>query len=279
MLSLVFTCILMLVALLVFSHYSTANLLADYESPLNMALLRAPKQTYSDQVVNLWIDKTWRKDGRRVPCRYERRNPQKQAKLLIIYSHGNAENLQDCIQFMRETCVALDCDMVSWDMSGYGLNEADKFERSAEGINLTLRTVVAAMQETYGYKPNEILLWGFSISTGPTLAIASESLEWKGVICVAPFTSILNVVRDMTNDTISQLFQERWDNVAAIQKVQSPILLIHGQFDQLVNVSHSETLKRTAPHAKLVILPKMGHATFNWTELWHQVKTWCAEIP
>jgi len=256
--------------------YCSPTLMMDLQAPLNLALLRAPAQSYSDQVVNLWVEKSWRHDGKRIPCRIERYKPNQNAAMIILYSHSNGENLLSCIQFMREACSALHCDMLAWDYSGYGLNEADKDERDAEGINMSLRAVAHTLQETYGYSNDQMVLWGYSLGTGPTLAVANDFPALKGVVCVAAFTSVQQVVEDWTHPNISQWITERWDNVRAIRSLECPILLIHGQNDTLVKVKHAEELKRASPQAQLVILPQTGHTLINWSDLFVHVQKWLA---
>jgi pimeloyl-ACP methyl ester carboxylesterase len=262
----------MLGILLLVGNLPTASPLVDLDSPLNMIMLRAPQQTYTDQLINIWVSKTWRHDGSRIPCRLEKYQVAS-SPYLIIYTHGSTENLLDCTQFMREGAQSLRTDMLAWEFSGFGLNDAEKFERTAEGMNLSLQTVMAYALDTLGYK--RILLWGHALGTGPALHVASERLEHvSGVICFAAFTSILDVVRDWTHPKIADLFEERWDNRLTIAKVSCPVLLLHGKNDTTISAHHSEELKRSLPSADLILLAKTGHTSFDWAEVLLHVSQW-----
>ena len=123
----------------------------DRTNPFNLVMYREPGSRYTDQLVNHWVDKPWRADGGRIPCRIERGAGEvlhNRDRTLIIYSHGQAENLLSCVQFMQKLAESLEVDTLCYDYSGYGLNPADSFERSEEGVNQTLRTIYDSLRYT-----------------------------------------------------------------------------------------------------------------------------------
>jgi len=280
--------VLLLVGVLIVVGVSPTKCLYDYDSPLNFVMFREPNNKYSDQLVNLWIDKSWRSDGKRIPCRIEYGYPYDtphEDRKLIIYSHGNAEDLLNCSQFTRELSESLHMDVVCWDYSGYGLNDIDRFERTAEGINLSLQTLVSHMVQQKGYKISNILLWGYSLGTGPSTHMASllsqRNTPAAGLILFGAYSSILDVVRDMSKDLtqkdLSQIFSERWNTKEIIGQVTSPILLMHGQSDGMIKSSHADTLHTKNPKAKLIKMPLSGHTTMNYGESIKEVKRWLTE--
>ncbi len=254
----------------------------DYDSPLNFFVYQEPSASYSDELVNLWVSKTWRNDGRRIPCRLETCAKPNPDKKLIIYSHGNAENLLLCSQFVRELAANLDSDVVAYDYSGYGLNDFDKFERTPEGINMTLQCVLDHLWESHGYSPTNTLIWGYSLGTGVSTYMASklskQSTPPRGLVLFGAYSSILDVVKDHVHPEIAKWFQERWDNKEAIRSVTCPILLMHGQSDSLIKVSHAETLAKANPRAKLYIHPNTGHTKFHFGETVKEVKKWLTNL-
>jgi pimeloyl-ACP methyl ester carboxylesterase len=247
-------------------------------------MFQEPNNKYSDQLVNLWIDKSWRSDGKRIPCRVEYGYPYdtpNSRRKLIIYSHGNAEDLLTCSQFIRELSDNLKMDVVAWDYSGYGLNEIDTFERSADGINLSLQTIIDYMIQQKGYHMSNILLWGYSLGTGPSTHMASVLSQRKtppaGLVLFGAYSSILDVVKDVTQQDLSKIFSERWNSKEVIQNVTSPILLVHGQSDGLIRPLHADTLHARNPKSKLIKMPGSGHTTLHFAESIKEVKRWLAE--
>jgi fermentation-respiration switch protein FrsA (DUF1100 family) len=52
--------------------------------------------------------------------------------------------------------------------------------------------------------------------------------------------------------------RDPFDNLAALRRFRGPILLLHGQRDDLIDKRQAEELQRAAPHAELHLLP-CGH--------------------
>jgi fermentation-respiration switch protein FrsA (DUF1100 family) len=271
----------LLVLLLVITG-SSDKCITDISSPLNFIMFQEPRNKYSSQLVNIWVDKKWTDDGDRIPCyleKHESGNDNKEAdRTLIIYSHGNGENLLNCTQFSRELASKLQADVLSYEYSGYGINKYNKFERSAEGITLTLKTVFDYMVTNKMYKSSNIILWGYSLGSGPSLELAANLSKTvqsvKGVVLLGAFTNIKDVIRQNTHNKIAEMFSERWDNLASIRKVSCPILLLHGEHDTFIPASHSTQLKNATTNAKLQILPSANHANFNWDSIIEQVSQW-----
>ncbi len=254
---------------------------SDCASPLNFAMYQAPSAKYTDQLVNMWVNKGWRTDGSRIPCRLESgSDPDLKFanRTVIVYSHGNAENVLLCHQFVRELSHSLKVDVVSYDYSGYGLNPGSKRERTVEGVNLTLRTVMEHLSEM-GYRYENMILWGYSLGTGPSTYLAAEK-PVRALVLLAAYSSILDVVRDTVGEKAASLFEERWDTKDRIGSVECPIMLLHGQSDGLIGHEHSALLQsRNKEKAKLVLLPNTGHTQFAWSEVIGEVQKWLAGGP
>ena len=253
----------------------------DYNSPLNYFMYQEPNNKYSDQLVNLWVDKSWRSDGRRIPCRLESWYPESvetSRRNLVIYSHGQAEDLLTCTQFIRQLAGDMEMDVLAWDYSGYGLNDIDAFERTPEGINLTLQTIVDCAITNIGYQMDHIVFWGYSLGSGPSTHIVAnlckELTPPAGLVLFGAYTSILDVVKAKTHPEVVKLFSERWNNQKMIASITCPILLMHGQNDGMIEVSHANALHAANPNATKVILPNTGHVSFHWGEAIKEVDKW-----
>lgn len=255
---------------------------------LNKFVFRSPgANRYSEHWVNLWVPKVWRTEDptQRIPCRMEygyRDAVPKAERKLIVYSHGNAEDLMSCAQFLRELSERLAMDVVTWDYTGYGLNALDSWEQTVDGVNASLQTVLDALL-AQGYRLSNVLLWGYSLGTGPSTALAAslsrQNRALCGLILFGAYASILEVVKDHAPAWVVPWFSERWNSQEAIAEVTCPILLLHGQSDGLIPAHHSERLHRAAPahQAQLVLFPNVGHTQFSWAEAMKEVCRWLQE--
>jgi pimeloyl-ACP methyl ester carboxylesterase len=279
-----------LVALLVFSLLTILLLIfippqkvvTDLGSPLNIMLYQEPSTSYPNQFVNLWVDKPWRTDSSRIPCHVEFFDSDK----YIIYSHGNGENLLTALPFTSLLATKLQANVICYDYSGYGLNAYDAYERSAEGVNATLKAVYNHLlnREQSPVSSSDICLVGYSLGTGCSVQLAAElGPNVGGLVLIAAYASILEVVKESVSTRlgakaaaqIASMFTERWNNLRAIPQVKCPILLLHGKYDQLIPLKHAQKLKQASSNSTL-IETDCGHASFNWENIASHIETWRA---
>lgn len=249
----------------------------DVQSPLNFLLFQQPKAGYTDQLVNKWINKPWRHDGARIPARLEVVEPV--SPYLIIYSHGNAEDLSTCTQFIRELSQSLQVNVLAYDYSGYGLNTAERWERTEEGINSTLSTVIDYAREELHFNPENIVLYGYSLGSGPSTVMAGQYQtggNLGGLILQGAYTSVTDVIKHKVGATLAGWFNERWNNLQNIKVVKCPVLILHGQSDGLIPVTHAHTLAKNVSHKNVhkVIFANVGHTKFVWTEVLREIRKW-----
>eukprot|EP00347_Sterkiella_histriomuscorum_P009164 403342275 len=113
-----------------------------------------------------------------------------------------------------------------------------------------------------------IILMGRSIGTGPVVEMASI-FKPACLLLVSPFTSIKDIATDQLGYCAGLLIRQRFNNLELIKsnKIQCPILFIHGQRDQLVPVTQSQILyKNYKGHCSMILPTQMTHNEFDFTD-------------
>ena len=250
----------------------------DVHQPLNYILFREPSNRYSNQMVNLWVPKPG-DPVNRIPCTLAqaRGSDSVENRKLLIYSHGNGEHLGSCQPLMNYFAQHLSHDILAYDYSGYGLNKFDSNERTGPGVNQTLRTVFDEALKI-GYNSANITLLGYSLGSGPSTALAAalanEGRDLRGLVLLAAYSSIKDVIADKSHKSIAAIFSERWNNVDAIRLVKCPVLVVHGANDSLIKFEHALRLHEASPGSTLVTLPATGHCDFQWIDLVEAINRW-----
>ncbi|XP_023375839.1 aryl hydrocarbon receptor nuclear translocator 2 isoform X3 [Pteropus vampyrus] len=97
----------------------------------------------------------------------------------------------------------------------------------------------------YGVSPENIILYGQSIGTVPTVDLASR-YECAAVILHSPLTSGLRVAFPDTRKTYCF---DAFPSIDKISKVTSPVLVIHGTEDEVIDFSHGLAMYERCPRA------------------------------
>ena len=175
---------------------------------------------------------------------------------LIVYFHGNAEDLGHNEEFMKQLRQYMNISVLAMEYPGYGFhayriqdeegNLKKKLSCSAKKI-ITNGTIVMdhvlkpADQGGMGYKVENVILFGRSIGTGPATQFASI-YKPRALITMSAYTSIKDVTINVAGKFLSNLVSVHFNNLQAMKRVKCPVLLIHGVKDPLILSHHSETL-------------------------------------
>lgn len=254
---------------------SFERLIGDAYEPINYLLFPKLEAIYPLEIVNLWIDKSWDKESvSRIPCRVE--SFSQNDELVIIYAHSSFENLTTASFFIRELSNACKCTVVTFDYSGFGKNKYDKFERTAKGINATLRCVYDH------FNTQQVCLLGYSIGAGPCIQLAKEikNSNLCTLTIIGAFSSLQDLIREQTygifgqstSNTIADLVSERWNNASNLAEVNIPVLIVHAVNDKVVPLRHSLRLRKSKTNADFQQIS--GDHEFAWGEVIKTVKEW-----
>ncbi|CEM14886.1 unnamed protein product [Vitrella brassicaformis CCMP3155] len=184
-----------------------------------------------------------------IPCLWF---PAERAATVVMFLHGNAEDLGLCYPFLRHMRDQFKVNVLSCEYPAYGLLK--NLSPSPDAVNEVVTTVLRYLVDTVGVAYPQIFFFGRSIGSGPAVHVASR-YPVGGLILVSPFTSIRDAVKSIVGPIPSLFFQDRFVNSKLIQNVSCPTLFIHGECDYLIPLSHSEELHSRCRSKKLLVCP------------------------
>lgn len=82
------------------------------------------------------------------------------------------------------------------------------------------------LTESLGFKPENVILVGRSMGSGPATFLASER-KIKLLILISPFKSIKSVAKDHF-PFWGFLVKDRFNNLERIKRVRHPLFILHG---------------------------------------------------
>jgi len=167
------------------------------------------------------------------------------SKVVLLYSHGNAEDLGGLEYALKELHRHLKINVVGYDYSGYGTSLDDNKQRIDNPQEYYCYDNVWAVYHHIkkNYKDPEIIVMGRSLGSGPATHLASRGLkrtpEVKGLVLQSPLLSAIRVVMKVPFTLPLDIFP----NIDKIGKVEVPVYIIHGKLDQVVPVHHGMQLQ------------------------------------
>ncbi|KAF8105708.1 hypothetical protein N665_0157s0272 [Sinapis alba] len=181
---------------------------------------------------NVEVLKLKTKRGNQVVAAYIK-NPK--ASLTLLYSHGNAADLGQMFELFSELSLHLRVNLIGYDYSGYGRSSGKPSEQNTYH---DIEAVYRCLEEQYGVKEQDVILYGQSVGSGPTLELASRLPNLIAVVLHSAIASGLRVMYPVKRTYWFDIYK----NIDKISLVKCPVLVIHGTSDDVVNWSHGKQL-------------------------------------
>jgi len=175
-------------------------------------------------------------------------------KGLIFYLHGNAGSLEGWGD-VAELYTHLQYDVFLLDYRGYG-----KSEGSIESESQLFEDVQVAYNEMLKrYDEDKIVVLGYSIGTGPATKIASTNNP-RMLILQAPYYSLTDMAKNTYPFLPTFLLRYKLETHKYIVNCKMPIVLFHGDVDEVIYYGSSLKLKPLLKESDtLITLTGVGH--------------------
>ncbi|XP_038889096.1 alpha/beta hydrolase domain-containing protein 17C isoform X1 [Benincasa hispida] len=157
------------------------------------------------------------------------------ATLTLLYSHGNAADLGQMYDLFVELSVHLRVNLMGYDYSGYGQSTGKPSEQNTYA---DIEAVYRCLVEKYGAKEEDVILYGQSVGSGPTLDLATRLPNLRAIVLHSPILSGVRVMYPVKRTFWFDIYK----NIDKIPLVNCPVLVIHGTADDVVDWSHGKQL-------------------------------------
>ena len=196
----------------------------------------------------------------------------------ILYLHGNGGHIGYRAERAR-ALTAAGYGMLLVEYRGYGGNPGspseEGFHADAEG---GLRFLAGR-----GIAPERIILYGESLGSAVAVrlaaATASRGAPVAALLLESPFTSIAEVAqRHYPYVPARHLVKDRFDAVSRIAAVKTPLLVLHGERDDVVPIAFGRALFDAAAEPKRGwYKPGADHATIFSAEASEVIRAFLVE--
>ena len=165
----------------------------------------------------------------------------------LLWFHGNAGNLGDRVGLLELLHDEFGIGIFAIDYRGYGRSEG---KPSEAGLYADARAALDAAQTHGDASANEIVVFGQSLGAAVAVELAS-SHSVRGVVLEAAFTSIQDMARHHYSFLpVWPLLRTSFDSEARIDSIDAPLLMVHGENDDIVPLDMGRRLFAAAKAPK-----------------------------
>lgn len=194
-------------------------------------LFQPPPPSYGKDKKLLWL-KTARKDV--IPAWYLERVPASEGGITLLFSHGNAEDIGMAVQYFREVCGILNCNIFCYEYAGYGQSTGVPSE---ESLYACIEAAYKYLTDIIGIPWDKVVLYGRSLGSGPSCHLASIA-GVRGLIIQSGLLSALRVGFNLRFTHDGDMFP----NCDIADRIVCPTYIIHGTHDEIVPFYHGRQL-------------------------------------
>jgi uncharacterized protein len=181
---------------------------------------------------------------------------------VVFFLHGNSGNLTDCVTEL-DAFRQVNFDVVMFDYRGYGKSTGSI--ASEAQLRQDVRTVWAHFAPQYEGK--RVVISGQSLGTCLAAGLAAELTEQGRApdltLLVSPYSSMRELADELypwARPWVPRnVLRYPLHTVQHATQLRGPLMLIHGDKDELIGIHHSEALRSAVPQAQLLRVEGAGH--------------------
>jgi len=164
----------------------------------------------------------------------------------VVFFHGNGETMADNVELAR-ALVARGLSVMLVEYRGYGIAKAAA-PPTEDGLYADANAALQAL----GAAPEDVVLMGFSLGTGVAAEMEARGLG-RAMVLVAPYTSIPDVgAKRIPLLPVRLLVRDRFDTASKVPQIKAPVLVIHGDADEVVPFDMGEVLAHSFSRGQLI---------------------------
>ena len=179
----------------------------------------------------------------------------------ILFFHGNAGSLENRIHKLNHfRDMNINFLIIAW--RGFSGNKGKPTEKGLyEDGKSALNWLMSK-----GVKEENIVIYGESLGTGIATHLA-QNKNFAGIILETPFTSMIDAAKNFyPYIPVGLLLKDKFDNKSKIKNINSPVLIMHGEADQIVPFFMGKKMYEIANEPKYSYFTKHDNHMMEYDE-------------
>lgn len=211
----------------------------------------------------LWVEA---EDGVRTQAWFM---PARAAQAMVLFFHGNAGTMADRLE-RAVILVQQDCSVLFSEYRGYGDSQG---RPSEAGLYMDGRAAFTIARNLAGSLP--VVVAGRSLGGAVAIEVATTE-DPDAVVIESSFTSLREMAGRTGIPLAAKLVAYEFPSEEKIKRLRAPLLITHGDRDELVPYAMGQRLRDAAQNAARVDFHTVRGGTHNETPLEEDAAHWDA---
>ena len=179
----------------------------------------------------------------------------------ILFFHGNAGSIENRIHKLNHF-QEMDVNFLIIAWRGFSGNNGSPTEK---GLYEDGKSAISWLIDK-GVKEENIVIYGESLGTGVATHL-SQNKNFAGIILETPFTSMVDAAKNFyPYIPVSLLLKDKFDNKSKIRNINIPVLIMHGEVDQIVPYAMGKKMYEIANEPKFSYFTKHDNHMMEFDE-------------
>ena len=165
---------------------------------------------------------------------------------ILIYFHGNSYDIGErAYRIERYINKGWGVLLLAW--RGFSGNKGSPTEKN---LYVDGRASIDWVKKNTNFQNSDIILYGESLGCAVAVELGLYD-KFKSIILESPFTSLGDIgQKKYPIYPVKYLTLDKFDNLSKIERMLSPLLIIHGKKDEIIPYNHSLELFQKAKEPK-----------------------------
>lgn len=178
---------------------------------------------------------------------YSKKVSQYKDTYTLLWFHGNAGNIGHRLENIEMLCDRIPVNIFIFDYRQFGKSEG---KISEKGTYLDAKAALAYLNSRKDINVEKIIFLGRSLGSAVAIDLALKE-KCRALILETPFTSIKEMCKVLHPILpLHCVVRTKYDSIAKIKNVKTPVLIIHGDKDDYVPIEQGRKLYEAANEPK-----------------------------
>lgn len=182
--------------------------------------------------------------------------PPREGLPVVVHFHGNGEQLADGTH-LADALRPSGLGYLGVEYPGYGLSRAQ--QTTEANVYAAAERALKHLGGELGVGSERMVVLGQSLGSGVAAEMVARGFGARMVL-ISPYTSMGEMAQVAFPWLPGRwLVRDRYDTEAKVERIGVPVLIVHGEQDELIPVEMGRRLAKQFRNARLEVVPGRGH--------------------